>query len=43
MCGFIGYAGINLNSATTKLNSALDKIIHRGPDDRGVEIGDFGV
>jgi asparagine synthase (glutamine-hydrolysing) len=41
MCGFVGCAGSNINIKTDKLNDALDSIIHRGPDDRGVETGDW--
>ena len=41
MCGFVGCAGSSINLKTGKLNDALDKIIHRGPDDRGIETGDW--
>lgn len=41
MCGFIGYVGNLVKNKSEKLNIGLDKIIHRGPDDRATLIDDF--
>jgi len=41
MCGFVGYAGNSVDAKTEKLNDALNTIIHRGPDDRGFDIGNW--
>jgi asparagine synthase (glutamine-hydrolysing) len=41
MCGFIGYVGNSTKNKSKKLNIGLDKIVHRGPDDRGLVIDDW--
>jgi len=38
MCGYVGFAGKNVEKKSVNLNLALDKIVHRGPDDRGILI-----
>ena len=41
MCGFIGFVGLGFKNTDFAFSEALQKIEHRGPDDYGIEQGEW--